>query len=685
MGSLAERITSRWWAGVITAVAVVGAALVIGLIGTATHATAPTDALAAGSDSAAAAQLAERLPTSDESTAIVLFTADQGKLSGQDVKAITAKMASLDNAAPNVQASKDGTAAIGVVEVKGSDATAVADAVKQLRATVKSDLPTGVTAQVTGPAGIQADLAAVFDGANFRLLLSTATVVAILLVITYRSPILWVIPLVVVGLADQVAASAATHTLALIHIPWDESTVGILSVLVFGAGTDYALLLISRYRDELKHEEDRRLALAHSLRRTVEAVLASATTVFVGLLTLTLSAFPTTRGLGVACAVGVLVAAAFVLIVLPAVLSLFGRWIFWPKVPHVGDSSLADGHSAWRRVGDAVAKRPLVYVICGVIVLGIAAAGATSIKTGLSDADQFLKKPEAIAASQRLAQSFPAGSSNPTLVVTTNDPKRVAQTVGDVDGVASVRPGATGDGVAQLSVTLDAGSGTTQAADTVVAIRDAVRDLPTTNVGGPEAQALDSAQAASRDRLVVIPVILALVLLALALLLRAVVAPIALVATVVLTYLSSLGISWWLFQHVFGFNALDDNAPLFAFVFLVALGVDYNIFLVTRAREETRQHGTHEGMIRALAATGGVITSAGILLAAVFAVLGVLPLVVLAQLGVIIFVGVLIDTLLVRTILVPAIALVAGDRFWWPSRPAEAATEPEPSQERATV
>lgn len=670
MRSVTDRITRKWWAVAIVILALAGAMGVVSALGEAQRTAASTDALPIGSDSAAALQLRDRLPESEGSTAVVVFSKDSGTLSPADLSAIEGRVAQLPAAgrAP-VQRSEDGTAALAVVPVDATDATATAELVRDLRTTVKADLPAGVTAQVTGPAAVQADLAAVFEGANTRLLIATASVVALLLVLTYRSPILWIVPLLVVGVADRLAAVLATHTLAAFSIVWDESTIGILSVLVFGAGTDYALLLISRYRDELRSHSDRREAMSLALRRTAEAVLSSAVTVVIGLLTLLLSLFPATRGLGLACAVGVVVAAVFVLLVLPAALVIFDRWIFWPKVPREGEASLVDGHSLWRRVGDRVAAHPRRIIGATLVVLAVMAAGIGAIDTGLKSSDQFLKKPEAIAAGERLARSFPAGSADPAVIVTTADPAAVTAAAKAVDGIAGARTVKQADGVAEVDAVITAAPGSDAATETVRALRASLAALPDSHVAGTEAVALDQAEASSRDRLVIFPIVLALVLLALGLLLRSVVAPLVLVATVVATYLASVGASWWIFTKVFGFSALDDGAPLFAFVFLVALGVDYNIFLVTRAREESRRHGSREGMLRGLAATGGVITSAGILLAAVFAVLGVLPLVVLAQIGVIICVGVLLDTLVVRTLLVPAIAVVLGDRFWWPRRP----------------
>jgi RND superfamily putative drug exporter len=669
MSRLAQLITRRWVAGPLALVLLGIAGMLIGVVGQAEKPPTTLTALPLGSDSRAAAELQAQLPQEEGSAAIVLYSSDSA-LTPDQLAAVQAQATQLPGATGMpAQVSEDGTAAVVVVPVDEPDAVATADAVAQLRSAASEDLPDGVTAQVTGPAAVQADLAGVFDGANTRLLLATATVVAILLVITYRSPVLWLVPLTVVGVADQVAAVAATRTLAAFDVAWDESTVGILSVLVFGAGTDYALLLISRYRDELRITEDRRAAMARALRRTTEAVVSSASTVFLGLLTLLLSLFPATRGLGLASAVGILVAAFAALVVLPAGLVVFGRWIFWPKVPRLGQTALADARSPWRRVGDAVARRPRTVIAVVVAGLALAAGGISQIQTGLSTSQQFLDTPESIVAADRYAESFPAGSIDPTVVMTTADGQQVADLVAGVEGVSSARVGASGNGVTEVDAVLAADPGTDAARATITDIRDAVAGVPDTHVGGTEAEAVDTAAASARDRAVIIPLVLVLVLLALGGLLRSVVAPIVLVATVVATYLASLGISWVLFTQVLGFERLDEGVPLLAFVFLVALGVDYNIFLVTRAAEETRTHGTREGMLRALSATGGVITSAGILLAAVFAVLGVLPLVVLAQLGVVICVGVLLDTLVVRTLLVPAVALVLGDRFWWPRRP----------------
>ena len=682
---------------VLTILALFVAGAVIGALGEAEREATPTDNAPDGYASTKVIQLQDDLPTGRGTVAIVVFSRDAGQFDRSQLRTLQASYASLlrdsvaDSAnaegggrpdggqgatqsrgdgAARLQVSDDRTAAIGVIPIAVADEVKSAKAVTELRAAAAADLPSGVTTQVTGPAAIQADLADVFEGANVTLLLVTGAVVIVLLLITYRSPLLWIVPFVTIALADRVAVVVATQVLHALDVTWDASTTGILSVLVFGAGTDYALLVISRYRDELRVHEDRLAAMTVTLRESAEAVFTSAGTVLIGLLTLLLSVVPATRGLGLACAVGVAVAAVFVMTVLPAFLVLFGRWIFWPVIPRTGQAGLADARGFWRRVGDAVARRPVVYAAGSLVILSALSIGLVSVNTGLSQSEQFLDTPESITAADRISESFPAGTSNPTIVVTEDDASEVADAAAASTGVASARTVSEGDGLARIDVVVDARSGSDEAEKAITDLRQRLSSFEGTWVGGGEAETIDDNAAASRDRLLIVPLVLVLVLFTLMALLRSVVAPVLLVLTVVATYLAALGASWWLFTAVFGFERMDVSVPLFAFVFLVALGVDYNIFLVSRAAEESRVHGIHDGMLRGLAATGGVITSAGILLAAVFAALGVLPLVVLAQLGIVIFVGVLLDTLLVRTVLVPSLALILEDRFWWPRRPA---------------
>lgn len=676
MMSLLTAPARRHTAPVVVLLGLLLSGLVIGVLGEAEHDARPTDSLPAGLDCTEGAELLDALPEDSTSAAVVLWATDSGTLDRGTVRELT-RVADSSGAVGGrqgpVSTAEDGTAALAVVPLATSGAEETADLVGDLRDELVAATPDGVSVQVTGPAAVQADLAAVFDGADTNLLLATALVVALLLVVTYRSPILWLVPLLVVGAADRVAAVLATQAMAALDFSWDASTVGILSVLVFGAGTDYALLLIARYRDELRSHESRYDAMRIAVSRTAEAILASAATVVLGLLTLLLSLIPTTRGLGLACAIGVVIAAGFALVVLPAGLVLFGRWVFWPRVPHLGEPALVETDSFWHRVGTRVSRSPRGFVAGSVLLLAVLSVGVVRIDLGLDQADQFLDKPEAIAAAERLAESFPAGLTDPAQVLTRDDGRAVLATVEETAGVASARVSATGNGITQVDAVLEASPGSEEAKATIEDLRTALSDYDDTHVTGTEAEAIDEADGAARDRTVILPLILLLVLGALFLLLRALVAPLLLVATVVATYLASLGASWWVFTGPLGFDALDSGVPLLAFLFLVALGVDYNIFLVTRARQEAAEHGTREGMLRALTATGGVITSAGVVLAAVFLVLGVLPLVVLAQLGAIICLGVLLDTLLVRTVLVPALAWELDDRFWWPRRVRESA------------
>ncbi len=732
MSRLVNLIVSRRSSWVV---ALLGLALAIGTIvgvGQAERNASALDQLPAGFESTEGRALLDELPDEGAKSAIVLFTVEgdgiveqlpelarvleeaapegteapeagqapagegsegagppEGVATGGDGEQAGGPPPGVGEAAFPVIPAEDGTAAIGVLTLDAPTSSDARDVVAELRTELAANVPDGVTAQVTGPAGIEADLASVFDGANFTLLAVTAGVVALLLILTYRSPVLWIIPLTVVGAADQAAASAATYVLRAFGVPWDESTIGILSVLVFGAGTNYALLLISRYRDELRLHESRYDAMRVALRRAAEPIIFSASTVVVGVLCLLLSVFPSTRGLGLASAVGVLVAMVAVLVILPAALVIFGRWIFWPKVPREGQSVLADSQSFWRRIGDAVAKAPAAYIAGTLVVLGAMAFGLTQLQSGLAQEDQFLETPEAITAAQRLGESFPAGASDPVVVVTRTDDvavlEDIAGTVGAVDGVDQATALPPEQGIGQVQVVLSAEPGSDEATQTVDAVRAAVAasEAPQAFLTGGDASAADADAGAVQDRWRIMPLILAGVLLALAGLLRSVLAPVILVSSVVATFAAALGVSWWLFTGVFDFGAIDSTMPLLAFVFLVALGVDYNIFLITRTLEEAGVHGTREGVLRALGATGGVITSAGILLAAVFAVLGVLPLVVLAQIGVVICIGVLLDTLVVRTVLVPAIVRVLGERFWWPRRvgPAAVAEAPRHSEE----
>jgi RND superfamily putative drug exporter len=621
----------------------------------------------------------DQLPEEGVAPALVVVSReDGGVLTDADkaaVDALAARVAPLAVAgqpgppvAPTF--SDDGTVAIVPVPVDTSvDILEVADAVTEIRDVAQQDVPAGLVVQVTGGPAFLADIAAVFDGANVTLLAATAAVVAVLLLITYRSPWLWIVPLFVVGIAEQLVTKLVAVLAPQFGIVVDESAVGITSVLVFGAATDYALLLIARYRDRLRTDENRFDAMRFAVRRTAEPILASAATVTLALLTLLLAQQETLRGLGFSAAIGVVVAATTGLLVLPAAMVVFGRGLFWPFVPRVGDA--AREGKVWGRIGEAVKRRPHVVGIGATVFLLVLSLGSIGISVGLSQNEVFRVKPEAVVGQETLAQAFPAGATEPVAVMTNpGSVDAVVAAVGTVDGVVSVTPGRADGDIAQVDVVLDSDPGSAESFDQVRSIREAVAGVDGADavVGGSTATLLDSNEAAMRDAKVIIPIVLVLVLLVLLLLLRSVLAPLLLVGTVLLTFFAALGTSWLIFENVLGYPALDNGVLLLSFLFLVALGVDYNIFLATRAREEALASDTRSGMLTALKATGGVITSAGILLAAVFAVLGVLPLIALAQIGIIVGVGVLLDTLLVRTVLVPALAFVFGETFWWPAK-----------------
>jgi RND superfamily putative drug exporter len=578
---------------------------------------------------------------------------------------------------PPATVSEDNTTAVITIPLDEIEEIAPrGERVAEIRALAQSSAPAGISSYVTGPEGFQVDLAGVFEGADFVLLGATVIIVIVLLLITYRSPTLWIVPLLVVGTADVMAGQIGRNVAAFFNLAADGSVTGILSVLVFGAGTNYALLLIARYREELLKFEDRHEAMARALKGAGPAILASGGTVVLALLTLAFAELGVTRALGVVCATGIVVAMISALGVLPAAIVVFGRGLFWPFVPRFGGVNKSDT-GWWARLGTGVSKRPVTVAIIGVAVLGGLAFGSTGVTIGIPETEQFRVKPEAVVGIEVLGTAFPAGESSPTQVVANNDAAAdVVAAALTLDRVASAEVVNANDTVSRIDVVLDAEGGSEEAYAAILELREAVQGVPgaAALVGGDDATRLAVKQTYERDQLLVIPLILILVFIVLVVLLRALLAPILLLASVVLSFFSAIGAAWLLFENVFGMSGLDFSVFLYSFLFLVALGVDYNIFLVSRAREEsanlagTTPQPTRHAMVKALGATGGVITSAGVLLAAVFAVLGVLPLIALFQVGIIVGIGVLIDTLLVRTIVVPAMAFIAGDAFWWPRK-----------------
>ncbi|MWJ35771.1 MMPL family transporter [Clavibacter michiganensis] len=680
MRSIARFVSARrtaWMALVIAAAAV---AALFAFLPKAEADAFPPSGLPDSSQAKQVSELLERFPSADTTVGILVFSRDGAALTDADTAAIAQRAEALaaESIAPRAvvpQLSDDGRAALVAVPLDASEAADdVAGTAATLRTTAADGLPDGLVAQLTGPVGFQADISNAFAGADFRLLLVTVLVVAVLLIVTYRSPVLWIVPLVVVGAADGLARVVVTALADPLGITIDASIGGILSVLVFGAGTNYALLLVARYREELTRQEDRHAAMLTAVTSAGPAIAASGGTVALSLITLLLAELSGNRALGFACAIGVLIAIAAALLVLPAALVVCGRGLFWPFVPRVGtDADHGGKPGVWRRLGLGVRRRPAVVAVVALAGVGVLALGLVGARVGLSQTDQLLGDPESVAAQEVVDASFSAGLTAQTVVLA---PDAVADdavaTAESVPGVAGARAGESAGGRTRIDVQLDAEPESAAAFAAVQDLRDAYADAPgaesTTLVGGSDATAADTAASSERDQGLIIPIILAIVFVILGLLLRSLVAPVILIASVLATFFASLGAANVLFQQVLGFPAFDANVVLFAFLFLVALGVDYNIFLVTRAREERHLHGTREGMVRALASTGGVITSAGILLAAVFAVLGVLPVVALTQIGVIVCIGVLLDTLVVRTLLVPALVFLLGDRFWWPSR-----------------
>ena len=537
----------------------------------------------------------------------------------------------------------------------------------------------GFVTHTTGLGGLFADLFDAFSGLDSSLLLVTGGVIAIILIFVYRSPVLWILPLISAGFALTLAGGVIYELAKHNVITLDGQSQGILSVLVLGAATDYALLLIARYREELHHFEHRVDAMKVAWRGVVEPIVASGTTVALGLLVLLLSQLTNNRGLGPVGAIGIVCAMITILTLLPALLVLFGRWIFWPKRPknNTEDEKLT---GIWSKVAKSTEKSPRKFWSAAILVLVILAAFAATLHpNGLSTAQSFTKRTDSVIGQEQLTTYFPGGQGQPTQVVVSADKvQAVTSKLLSIKGVSEVTPQTTAPGSTDakvvagkelLNVTLAYGPDTAAAIKLIPPIRSGVHAIDATSlVGGTTAVYYDIDAATRHDQKVIIPVILLLIAIILGLLLRSIAAALLLLASVVISYYATLGACSIVFHHMFHFAGEDSSFPLFAFVFLVALGIDYNIFLMTRVREETIKSGTRAGMTKGVTVTGGVITSAGIVLAATFSVLGILPLVFLAELGFAVAFGVLLDTLLVRSILVPALVHSIGPKVWWPSK-----------------
>jgi putative drug exporter of the RND superfamily len=648
--------------------------------------------------------------------------------------------------------SRDGKAAIVTSYIKANgEGERIVDPVKDWRDVIANP-PSGLEAKITGGAGFSADAIEVFEGINGTLLLAAVSLVIFLLIIIYRSPMFFLIPLASVLFAETLSRSIG-YGVSELGVTINGQSSSIMSVLVLGAGTDYALLLVARYREELHRTIDKHEAMRTALASAGPAIFASAATVIAALLCLTLAKVNGTAGLGPIAAIGIACAALSMLTLLPALLTIFGRRACWPFVPHTPETAPSAGsvserarrkivegsgfgafirvffacllilfppvlalvlinwilrrlsgrripslvvgpldkavftpyeirrhrlehaadvtHGFWARLGQWIAISPRRVMGGSIAVLLVFCGGFAFFSTELTSEDSYRTEVESVEGQHLLDKSFPSGTTALTDIVVPDraEVPAVRRAVNQVEGVEVVSPEvAEGPPGVLVQAVLEPNPYSTEAFDLVEPMRDAAHSAsPGTLIGGPTAVEFDVRDAAGWDSIVIPPLILIVVLLILIGLLRAVAAPLVLIGTVILSFLAALGVGYFVIDVIFGFPGSDPSMPLFAFVFLVALGVDYNIFLIARAREETIKHGSEQGILRALAVTGAVITSAGIVLAGTFSVLAVLPLTFLTELGFVVAFGVLLDTFLVRSVFVPAIALTLGDKFWWPS------------------
>jgi RND superfamily putative drug exporter len=613
------------------------------------------------------------------------------------------------------QFSADGTSAalyaplVAKAEGKSVNGEELSAVEKKIVEVSRKSPPSGLEVHPAGVGGLLVAFVDAFKGVDGALIFAAAGIVIVILLLVYRSPVVWIFPLFSAFLALGLSSILIYYLAKNGTITLTGQSQSILSVLVLGAGTDYALLLISRYREELHEYPNRFEAMIKAWRESAPAILASAVTVIIGLLCLNFSELNSNKSLGPVAAIGIACTFFVMMTFLPVALAATGRWVFWPRTPHVDHAVDLATHGIWGRVAKFVGAHHRQAWVGATIVLAIFVGGLSLLKTeGLTITDSFTNTPDAVVGQKLYEEKFDKGAGAP--VVITADATAASGLIEQVrkdPGILQkpgavclqvdyakigqarpdeLRPGADGclpssftvapiDGQTVVNATLADSYDSTAAYKTVQRLRQLADRNPDAHalVGGSTAINLDVRDASVHDRNLIIPIVLFVILIVLAILLRALLAPVLLIATVVLSFLATLGVCGFMFNHVFGFKNADQSFPLFAFVFLVALGIDYNIFLMTRVREETLQFGTREGVLRGLAVTGGVITSAGVVLAATFAVLGVLPLVFIAELGFAVAFGVLLDTLVVRSILVPALAHDIGKKIWWPSKLAQTA------------
>ncbi|WP_128376960.1 MMPL family transporter [Streptomyces cavernae] len=637
------------------------------------------DYLPASADSTQVAEIQDRLP-GGETTELVLVYHRDGGLTTTDKDTAARQVAEIarDNpltATPQGVPSKDGTTLMYPVASNepGTDEKLRDEFVNAVRDVARGQ--DGLSVDVGGPGALATDASEVYNALGGPLLYTTVAVVAVLLIIIYRSPLLWLVPLVVAGIADYLSMGVAYGLNQAFGTTVSGQSSGVMTILVFGAGTDYALLLVSRYREELRRIERPLDAMLAALRGCGPAVLASCGTVAAGLMCLLAADLNSSRGMGPLGTVGVLCALVAMLTLLPALLVLFGRRVFWPLVPVYG-STPKERRSLFAAMGSSAGRRPRTVLAGGALLLGVLALGTLNLPGTLKQEDSFVDRPDSVAAMETLATAYPGQSTQPITVITpTGKADDTLAAVRSQAGVADAERGRSGGGWTEISVVAEAAPQSAAETATIKALR---AGLDGSYVGGPSAEQLDLEETNDRDTAIVVPIVLVSVLLILVALLRSLVAPLLLVAAVVAVWGASLGIAGLVFGPVLGFEGTDPGLGLLSFVFLVALGVDYGIFLMHRMREESLTGAAPTAAaLTALRTTGGVIASAGLVLAATFAVLTNMGLVQLVELGFVIAAGVLLDTFLVRTYLVTSASVALGRKVWWPG-PLSRAPEPEP-------
>ncbi|MGO3071621.1 MAG: MMPL family transporter [Brevibacterium linens] len=711
LATTAHTLTSKRGSWLFLGGVVVLVVLLFGLLSGAGE-DRPNETAPADSESTQAQQTLDKFPEADKQSVMVVASNEDGsELSADDQAELEKLGGSLGDSGGDESTaavtgpilSDDKQAALLLVPITvGLTNSDTAETVDDLRTAIADDpiasglTDAGMSLLVTGGPAIGADIASAFNGADFTLLIVTIVIVALLLIITYRSPILWLLPLIVIGTADGLASTVTAAVGDWLDLQFD---AGIISVLVFGAGANYALLFISRYREELRRIADHRTALAEAWTHTATTILASNLTVVLSLLSLVFAIIPGTRGLGITAAVGLLIAAAAVLFALPPVLAICGKKMFWPFIPKVEDAdaeqnkdeeltpaeaAAADRSTApagaakpsiWRTIATRVVRRPGLHLGAGIVILGVMATGFIGSSIGLDQTEKFRVQSESAQGLDVLSDHFPPGESQPIWIVANTDhADQVVDSVSDMDGI--VRASAIedtnidGTSVTKIMATGEFEPDSAKGLELVEDIRTDVHAIDGANaqVGGAAATELDARDGNRTDFVTIVPMVLAISFIILLGILRAPIAAFTLLLVNVVSSAAAIGLGAFLSRTIFGQSALDAQVPILAFLFLVALGIDYSIFLAHRAKKESVLHGGRQGMVEAVAHTGGVITSAGIVLAGVFAALGMLPLMVLGQLGLIVGVGVLVDTIIVRTVIVPSIFGLVGNKMWWPNK-----------------